>query len=181
MTKLRVARAYRRVKRPLTRHSKLRAQDYVKGAPYPKVAQYDMGELTRRNFSFELQILATKSVQLRDVALEAGRQAAVRYLDLNAKGGWTMKVRAVPHHITREKPLATGAGADRFQQGMTLSYGQPAGHAAQVKAGKVIYSFYFDREKLDFMKEAARKAVSKLPIHCRIKVIDLKTCKEVTF
>ncbi|MFH0868676.1 MAG: 50S ribosomal protein L16 [archaeon] len=181
MAKLRTARAYRRIKRPLTRHSKLRALDYVKGAPYPKVAQYDMGELTRRKFPFELQVVTAVNAQLRDTALEAGRQAAVRYLDTNAKGGWIMKVRAVPHHILREKPLATGAGADRFQQGMTLSYGQPAGHAAQVKAGKPVFSFYFDREKLDFMKEAARKSITKLPVHCRIKVFDLATNKEVTF
>lgn len=180
MAKLRTARAYRRIKRPLTRHSKLRALDYVKGAPYPKVAQYDMGELSK-NFPFELQVITTINVQLRDTAIEAGRQAAVRYLDLEAKGGWRMKVRAVPHHILREKPLATGAGADRFQQGMTLSYGQPAGHAAQLTKGKPVYSFYFEKEKIAFMKEAARKAITKLPIHCQIKVFDLATNKEVTF
>jgi len=180
MAKLRTARAYRRIKRPLTRHSKLRALDYVKGAPASKVAQFDMGELTKK-FPYELQVVIGVSAQLRDTALEAGRQAAVRYLDMYAKGGWNMKVRVVPHHILREKPLATGAGADRFQQGMTLSYGQPAGHAAQVTKGKPVYSFYFEKEKLVFMKEAARKAISKLPVHCNIKVFDLATGKEVTF
>lgn len=179
MAKLRTARAYRRIKRPYTRHSKLRALDYVKGAPYSKVVQFDMGELSKK-FPYELQVRAAVSTQLRDTAIEAGRQAAVRHMDLNAKGGWAMKVRVVPHHILREKPLATGAGADRFQQGMTLSFGQPAGHAAQVTKGKTIYSFYFERDKLEIAKEAARKARTKLPIHCQIKVIELATGKEVT-
>ena len=136
MAKLRTARAYRRIKRPLTKHSKLRALDYVKGAPYPKVAQYDMGELSKK-FPFELQVIAAVSTQLRDTAIEAGRQAAIRHLDLFAKGGWAMKVRAVPHHILREK--------------------------------------------LDFIKEAARKAITKLPVHCQVKVFDLASSKEVTF
>jgi len=178
MAKLRAAKSYRRIKRPYTRTSRLRSKAFVKGAPYPKVAQYDMGDRTR-TYPFELQVISTRGIQVRENALEAGRQTAVRYMELFAKTGWAMKIRAVPHHIIRENPLATGAGADRFQQGMSQSFGNPIGHAAQVLPGKVLFSFYVDKEKIPFAKEAARKARSKLPMRCLVRVFEIATGKEI--
>jgi len=178
MAKLREAGAYRRIKRPYVRTSKLRTKSYVKGAPHIKIAQYDMGD-TKRTFPYELQLISDVAQQVRDNAIEAARQTSVRYMELEAKTGWAMKIRAVPHHIIREKALATGAGADRFQQGMTLSFGKPSGHAAQLKKGKVLFSFFVDKDKIAFAKEAARKARGKFPMHCSVKVFDLATGKEV--
>ncbi|MBI2040845.1 MAG: 50S ribosomal protein L16 [DPANN group archaeon] len=173
MAKLRDARAYRRTKRPFTRISKLRSKGYVKGAPQMKTVQYDMGN-SKLPYSHEVQLICTKKQQIRDNALEAARQAAVRYLDLNAaKEGYYVKLRAVPHHIIRMKPLATGAGADRFQQGMSLSYGSPEGHAAQVKPGKILFSFYVNENQIEIAREAARKAGTKLPMHCKIEVLNI--------
>ncbi len=175
VAKLRDARAYRRIKRPFTRVSKLRSKGYVKGAPHMKTVQYDMGN-SKLTYSYEVQLISTTRQQIRDNALEAARQAAVRYLDkVAAKEGYYVKLRAVPHHVIRMKPLATGAGADRFQQGMSLSYGSPEGHAAQVKPGKILFSFYVNEGQLDAAKEAARKANTKLPMHCKIEVLEQKS------
>ncbi len=179
MAKLRAAKSYRRVKRAYVRTSKLRSKAYIKGQPHIKVAQYDVGN-PRLKYSHEVQLISAWKIQVRDNALEAARQTAARHMELTAaKEGYWMKVRAVPHHILRENPLATGAGADRFQQGMSQSFGNPYGHAAQVKPGKVIFSFYVNKNQIAFAKEAARKANTKLPMHCAIKVIDTETQKEV--
>ena len=178
MAKLRAAKAYRKVKRPYTRTSRLRSKDYVKGAPYSKIAQFDMGDRTK-SYPYELQITSARAIQVRDNALEAARQTAVRYMELFAKADWAMKLRAVPHHIIRENPLATGAGADRFQQGMSQSFGNPIGHAAQIDPGKILFSIYTIKEKIPFAIEAARKARSKLPMRCYVKVFEIATGKEV--
>jgi len=174
MAKLRDAHSYRRVKRAYTRHSKLRSKGYIKGAPQIKVTQYDMGN-AKLAYSHEVRLIATRTIQIRDNALEAARQTAARWMDLNcAKTGYHIKLRAVPHHILRENPLASGAGADRFQQGMSLAYGNPIGHAAQVKPGKILFSFFIDAAHIDIAKEAARKANTKLPMRCKIEVLETK-------
>ncbi len=179
MAKLRSASAYRRIKRAYTRHSKRRAKSYVKGAPDIRIVHYDLGEKTR-DFPYELQLIATDNIQIRDNALEAARQTAVRHMESVAKTDWSMKIRAVPHHILREKPLATGAGSDRFSQGMSMAFGKPYGHAAQVKRGKILISFFTIKEKLHIAKEAARKAAAKLPISRLIRTIECATGKEIT-
>ncbi|MEM4248000.1 MAG: 50S ribosomal protein L16 [Candidatus Nanoarchaeia archaeon] len=179
MAKLRAAKAYRKIKRPYTRTSRLKSKAFIKGAPYSKVAQFDMGDRTK-SYPYELQVISARSIQARENALEAARQTAVRYMELFAKTGWSMKLRAVPHHVIRENPLATGAGADRFQQGMSQSFGNPIGHAAQILEGKIIFSIYVEKEKIPFAVEAARKARAKLPMRCYVKILEAATGKEVS-
>ncbi|MFN7088582.1 MAG: 50S ribosomal protein L16, partial [Candidatus Paceibacteria bacterium] len=138
MAKLRPASAYRRIKRPFSRTSRAKSKAYIKGVPHVRIAQYDMGD--KIIYPYEVQMVSDKDIQVRDNALEAARQVIVRVMETAAKTGWSAKVRVVPHHIIRLNPLATGAGADRFQRGMSLSFGQPEGHAAQVFKNKVIFS-----------------------------------------
>jgi len=171
MAKLRSASAYRRIKRPYTRVSRSRSKSYVKGAPGFRIVHYDMGN-KGKEFSHEIQIISKKEIQVRDNALEAARQVLVRHLEAKAgKDNYWVKVRAVPHHVLRENPLATGAGADRFQQGMRLAFGKPIGHAAQVKPGKVLFSIYVDEQHVDIAKKIAKKATAKLPMPCAIEVV----------
>ena len=168
MVKLRQAVAYRRVKRPYTRTSRVKSKSYIKGAPHIKIAQYDMGDKIRH--PYEVQMVAGRSIQVRDNALEAARQVIVRVMETNAKSGWSAKVRVVPHHILRMNPLATGAGADRFSRGMTLSFGRPEGHAAQVFDGKVLFSIYVPESNVELAKLAVTKARHKMPMHCTVRV-----------
>ena len=169
MAKLRQAVAYRRIKRPYTRTSRVKSKAYIKGAPNIKIAQYDMGD--KKIYPYDVQIVSAKNIQVRENALEAARQVMVRTIELVAKTGWSMKLRAVPHHIFRLNPLATGAGADRFQMGMSQSFGRPEGHAAQCFKGKILFSIYVLEENLTVAKLAAKKATSKFPMHCLIKVL----------
>jgi len=91
--------------------------------------------------------------------------------DQLGKLGFHLKIRAVPHHVMRVNPLATGAGADRMQQGMRNAFGKPIGTAAQVKAGKPLMTAYVEERGIGVAKEALRKAGAKYPIGCRIEVV----------
>lgn len=177
MAKLRSARAYRRLKRAYTRKSRVRAKSFIKGAPGTRIVLYDMGNV-KKTFPYEIQLVSQKSQHLRDNALEAARMTAVRYMDIKAgKEAYNIKVRTVPHHVLRENPLATGAGADRFQTGMSLSFGKPYGHAAQVYKGKILLNIGVEKQHIAAAKEAARKAKAKLGIRCSILTKELATGK----
>jgi len=177
MAKLRAARAYRRLKRAYTRTSRVRSKSYIKGAPGVRIVMYDMGNIKKR-FPYEIQIISQKAQQLRDNAIESARMTAVRCMDKNVgKENYNIKIRAVPHHILRENPLATGAGADRFQTGMSLSFGKPIGHAAQIYEGKVLMSIGVDKQHINIAKEAARKAKAKFGVKCSIIAKEIATGK----
>jgi len=177
MAKLRSAKAYRRLKRAYTRHSRVRAKSFIKGAPGTRIVLYDMGNV-KEKFPYEVQLVSQKNQHLRDNALEAARTTSVRHMDKVAgKDMYNLKVRTVPHHILRENPLATGAGADRFQTGMSLSFGKPIGHAAQVYKGKVLMSIGVGKQHIAAAKEACRKAKSKLGIRCSILTKEISTGK----
>ena len=83
------------------------------------------------------------------------------------------KVIPFPHHIQRENKMLTGAGADRMQTGMQLSFGKPMGKAAILKKNGRIFVIAVQNEKA---VQSARKLInqvkSKLP--CRTKIISEK-------
>lgn len=170
MSRLREAAAYRRIKRAYTRKSKYRELSYVKGTPTSKIVMFDTGNRSSE-FPCQIHLIAKKTVNLRSNALEASRIAAGKYLsDQLGKLGFKLKIRAVPHHVMRENALATGAGADRMQQGMRHAFGKPIGTAAQVKIGKIIMTAYVEEKGIPAAKEALRKAASKYPISCKVEV-----------
>jgi large subunit ribosomal protein L10e len=174
MAKLRAAKAYRKSKRPYTRTSKRKKKGFIKGAPNVRVVMFDSGD-KQRTFPYEVQLISSRELQVRDNALESARQTAVRYLSgVIGKLSFLLKIKAVPHQIIREHPLATGAGADRFSQGMSHPYGKSIGHAAPVKYGKIIIGIYLEKKNVAFGKIAAKKASSKLPMKCHIKIKENK-------
>ncbi len=168
MAKLRQASAYRRIKRPYVRVSKVKSKAYIKGAPHIKVTQYDIGDKIK--YPIEIKLLSKKALQIRDNALEAARQTIVKTMESVSKTGWSGKVLVVPHHVLRLNPLATGAGADRFQRGMSLAFGRPEGHAAQVKENQALFALWVTEDKVQLAKKALNKAAAKLPTPCKIVV-----------
>lgn len=169
MARLREARSYRRLKRPYTRKSKYKAKSYIKGVPGSKVVMYDVGE-KQAHFPLQVDLIAKKRINLRHNAIEASRVTATRYLGtVLGKQGFHLKIRAVPHHVMRENPLATGAGADRMQMGMRLAFGKAIGTSAQVLPGKVLITIFTDEKGIPAVREALRKASSKYPIPCSIE------------
>ena len=70
----------------------------------------------------------------------------------------------------RENPLATGAGADRYQTGMKKAFGKPIGRTARIKANQKIMTVYTDEANIVTAKEALYRAKMKLPNKCLILV-----------
>jgi len=118
----------------------------------------------------QLTMVADEKVQIRHNALEACRQFVNKKLDRNLAGQYVFKVIPFPHHIQRENKMLTGAGADRMQTGMQLSFGKSVGKAAIMKPGSRIFFVAVPNEKaVAFARKIFKQIKSKLP--CRTKVL----------
>ncbi len=167
MAKLRKFCAYRRLERPYTRISKFRAKSFVRTRPNSKIVRYDMGD-PAKNFEYEISLISDENVQIRHNALESGRLTCLRTLEKAlGKKGFHFKIRVYPHHILRENPLASGAGADRMSTGMKMSFGKVIGIAAQVRKGQKLFSVKLDKSALPVGRTAIKKISHKLPCSCR--------------
>jgi large subunit ribosomal protein L10e len=174
MAKLRKGVAYRKLERPYTRRSKYRKLNYVKASPHNLISKFETGDLKKR-FESRVFIIAEQGVQIRHNAIEAARKSSNRVLETKTgKVGYMLKVRMFPHHVLRENPLASGAGADRMSTGMAHSFGKPIGIAAQVRVGQAIFEINVDKKDIPVAKEAARRIMSKVPCTCKIVIEDNK-------
>ena len=171
MARIRKFCAYRHLERPYTRTSKFRAKAYVRAKPVCRVVRFDMGDLSKK-FDYSVMLKSTDALQIRDNAIESARQSSNRLLQKKiGKGGWMMKIRMYPHHILRENPLASGAGADRMSTGMARSFGKPIGIAARVRKEQVMFQVDTSKEFLAVAKDSLRRAATKLPCSTRIDVV----------
>src|SRR3989338_5055042 len=115
---------------PYTRISKKKNKAFIKSVPPQKIVKFSMGNEQLYNngkLNYLLTILSTENVQIRHNALEACRQFINKKLDDNLPNQYLFKVIPYPHHIQRENKMLTGAGADRMQTGMQLSFGKTTG------------------------------------------------------
>jgi large subunit ribosomal protein L10e len=160
---LRPGRTMRRLERPYTRVShKVPRKSYVVGVPFPKTHQFEMGN-RNGNFDKTLFLVCKRSVQIRDNALEAARVVANKFLEKKLGGSnYFFKILKYPHHVLREKPIATGAGADRYSQGMAHAFGKPVGTAVQVKAGDKLVMVKVSSANFDIAKAALKRFGSKI-------------------
>jgi len=168
---LRPGRCFRRIERPYTRISySVKSKNYIPGAPPTKVRQYEMGNKNLDDY-VELKLVAEEDVQVRDNALESARVMCNKYLAKKVgEQNYFLKIVKYPHHVLREHPIAMGAGADRYSQGMRLAFGRPIGRAVQLFKGETIMLLRIKKEFLNFGKEALRIAASKLPKGYKIVV-----------
>ena len=166
---LRSAKCYRKVKRPNTRVSKRTPRkSYVKGVPYPKIRSFESGKKSD-SLKTRAYLVSGEEGNLRHNALEAARVAANKNLETAfPKQTYFMKVLVFPHHILRENPIATGAGADRYQTGMRLSFGRPSSTAARVKKNQRIIEVRVPEGRENIAKETLKTASSKFPIKCSV-------------
>ena len=159
--------------RPYTRRADRKPRlSYVKGVPRPKIHIFEMGDC-KGTFDSELSLVSDETAQIKHNALEAARIATGKNISALGPGTYFVKIRIYPHHVLRENPLATGAGADRFQEGMSRAYGKPIGMAARVKRGQKIISIRVNKININAAKESLRLAKMKFPIRCRVKVEEL--------
>ena len=174
MARLRKFAAYRKLERPYTRISKFRTKSYVRARPTCRIVRFDMGDLSKE-FNYSVLLKSKASLQIRDNAIEAARQTSNRLLQKRiGKTGWMFKIRMYPHHILRENPLASGAGADRMSTGMKCSFGKPIGIAARIKKGQILFQIDTSKEHIATAKEALRRASSKMPFGCTIEIVEKK-------
>lgn len=174
MPSLRKASAYTMKKVvPYTRTSAKKNKSFIKTVPPQKIVKFKMGDEGLYNegkLSFQLTVVADENAQIRNNALEACRQFINKKLDDEVGGQYFFRVIPFPHHIQRENKMLTGAGADRMQTGMQLSFGKAIGKAAIVKPGTRIFILAVQTPKaLDFARGILKQVKPKLP--CRIKTL----------
>jgi len=168
MVRLRPGRCYTKLKkRPYTRVSRRRPRkSYVKGVPASKIHKFEVGNI-KGDFKLKFYLVSKSAVQIRSNALESARVTATRHLEKNlGKDDFFLKILVYPHHVLRMKPLATGAGADRFSQGMRKSFGKPIGSAARVKKSQNLIMVRANSEEV--VREALKRASKKFPCSCRV-------------
>jgi large subunit ribosomal protein L10e len=156
------------------RHVKNRAytrKDYARGFPPPKIVKFTMGD-TKGSFDYVVQLLSTKRVQIRHSALEAARVATNRILMDKLVSNYLLVIHPYPHIILRENKMIFGAHADRLQQGMRRSFGTAVGTAAKVEVDQPIITVKVKAESADVAKIALKRGSAKLPIHCKIVVVN---------
>jgi large subunit ribosomal protein L10e len=147
-------------------------KDYIRKIPGSRIVQYDMGNLSAE-FPLTISLEVKGPAELSHNALEAARIASNRYMQRRSgRMGYHLKIRVYPHHIVRENPMATGAGADRVQDGMRKAFGKPVSSVALVKANQKVLTIKTNKKNFKDAKEALRRAAMKFPVSCRI-VIDV--------
>lgn len=168
---LRPGRTMRRVTRPWTRISiRVPRKSYVKGVPGIKIHHFEMGNKSG-DYNAKVYLVAKQAVQIRHNALEAARVVAHKFLSKKlGEQKFFMKILKYPHQVYREKPIATGAGADRYSQGMRLAFGKPAGKAVITKPGMKLVEVRVNKENVEIAKEALKKFSSKIPTKSQIVV-----------
>ncbi|MBR9682416.1 MAG: 50S ribosomal protein L16, partial [Candidatus Aenigmarchaeota archaeon] len=156
MATLRPGRCYNKfANKPFTRYSKRRPKkSFVKGVPVSKIHHFDLGNRTGV-FSNQYHITPKRDVQIRSNAMEAARMACQKYLATHiGDKGFRLKIRVHPHHVLRQNSIATGAGADRFSQGMRRAFGKPTGQAARVKKDQKVFTVFTNGNSYKIVKEA---------------------------
>jgi len=171
MASLRKASAYsKRNVTPYTRHSKKKGKAYIKTLPPQKIVKFKMG--ANKKFPHIVNVVVADSkVQLRDNALEACRQFINKKLEKELTlSQYEFKVIPFPHHIQRENKMLTGAGADRMQTGMQLSFGKTVGKSAILKKGGKIFEMgVMTPRAVALVRKTVKQIKSKLP--CKIKIL----------
>lgn len=170
---LRPGRTLKKLKRPYTRESKKKPRkSYVVGVPHPRIHVFEMGN-KKGSFDVSVYLVSKDDVQIRSNALEASRIVAHKYLEKNlGPENYMFKILVYPHHVLREHSIATGAGADRFSQGMRKSFGRPSGKAAMVKRGQKIFVARVKdtSQNIKTVREALKRASSKIRCKTLAKV-----------
>lgn len=146
-------------------------KDYIRKIPGSRIVQYDMGNLSAE-FPLTVSLAVKEPAELSHNALEAARIASNRFMQRKSgRMGYHLKIRVYPHHIVRENPMATGAGADRVQDGMRKAFGKPVSSVALVKANQRILTIKTNKRNFNDAKEALRRAAMKFPVTCKV-IID---------
>ncbi len=149
--------------------------EYIHGAPMVQIPKFDMGTTSgadRARFNIAVKLVAREQGHIRAQSLEAARQISYKYLSRKiGDNNFYLRINIYPHHVLRENKMLAMAGADRLQEGMRLAFGSPAGRAARVHQGTVIIYVESTAQYVEAVKEALRRAASKISLPTRIMVM----------
>ena len=112
-------------RKPARMYTQIRGQPYTRkeymgGIPNIRIAQFEMGN-AKAEYPLKMHLIAEERCQVRDIALEAARISANRYLQKRlGMMNYHVKIRVFPHCVLRENKQATGAGADRVSEGRRM-------------------------------------------------------------
>ena len=170
MATLRKANSYSKKNvTPFTRNSSIKNKAYIKTIPPQSITKFTMGNNNLSKLKHHLTLVSCEKVQIRHNAIEACRRHLHKELDDKFPGQFFFKIIPYPHQIQRENKMITGAGADRMQTGMQLSFGKSIGKAAVVKPGDRIFFIAVPNEKaVIFTRKIIKQLKPKLP--CRTRV-----------
>ncbi|MCB9358916.1 50S ribosomal protein L16 [Candidatus Woesearchaeota archaeon] len=175
MAKKRKFCAYRRLERPYTRKSKFRKKSFVRASPVPKIVRFDMGNRAREDWDYSLSLVSKDNLNIRDNSLESARMVINKYFETQiGVENYHLRMKAYPHHMLRENPLASGAGADRMSTGMKMSFGKVIGIAARIKKGKEVFEIKTTKDFLEKAKIGLEKGIHRMPASFTIKVVKLQ-------
>lgn len=163
--KLRPAKCYKWDSPAYTRVSNNPATSFITGIPGSKLTHFEMGNNTGE-FGSMMQLIPKENIIIRHNALESTRVLVQKTLEKNlGVANYLFKINVFPHHIIRENVMATGAGADRVQDGMRKSYGKPMGRAARVHKGQPVITVKFNKtaSRVKVIRDSLNSAKSKLP------------------
>jgi len=137
-------------------------REYIRVLPHIKITHFDIG--SNDKFPYEVSLIVKNDVQIRHNSLEAARIAANRYMEKKSGEDYHLKIRVYPFQVLRENPVATGHHADRYGNGMRLSFGKPISRAARVKKGQKVMTLYVHEKGVLRAREAIRRAAMKIPM-----------------
>lgn len=169
---IRPAKCYRWDSPAYTRVSNNPGDSFITGIPGSKLLHFEMGNKSIE-FDSTAQIIPEEKIIIRHNALESARILLTKILEKNVGvANFFLKVNVYPHHVIRENVMATGAGADRVQDGMRRSFGKPMGRAARVRDGQPIFTVKFNKsdQRTKIVKSALHSAKNKLPGFYAIKI-----------
>lgn len=159
--------------RPYTRVSKKKSKSYIKVVPHNKVVKYNLGNIKafiEGKYPFFIRLITNENIQIRDTAIEAGRQLLVKQLDEKLPNMYYLEIKIHPHHILRNNKMAAGAGADRLSSGMSQSFGSVEGRAAIVKKNHNIFIIHTENDAhARVARDIMTMVKAKLP--CSAKII----------
>ncbi|MDE1825495.1 MAG: 50S ribosomal protein L16 [Candidatus Micrarchaeota archaeon] len=171
MARIRPGRAVRKINsQAWGRHSVSKPRkNFIKALPHTSLLVFNMGN-KKGTFDTVFRLVSEQDVQLRSNALEAARQVSNKYLEREIANAYSYRIIPYPHNVLREKKFATGAGADRISQGMTLSFGRPTAVAARIFRGQTVFELRTSSSNKNVAITGLKRAAAKLSGTYKIKV-----------
>lgn len=155
-----------------TRYSKKNPKrSYIKAMPHKNLVVFRMGEM-KDEYNASVSLVSQVKIILRDNAIESARQSANKYLEKElTPANYYFVVRIYPHHVIRENKMIAGAGADRLQKGMRMSFGRATGRGARINRGTAIFTVYSYKANVGKIEAAFGRAKRKLTGKYKIEVV----------